>query len=135
MNAETRSEATWRAFFMAAINAGVGTVVGMIAGFIVGGLADEVLSVATGHGQAHYSYLLAEAGTYLGLFLGIVVGIGTGDSSAARMRAVESQKGRTALSSDGVRVRLMGRVKQAKSGEDQTRAGDSRRPTRPRSRA
>ena len=78
MSAESRSEATWRGFFMAVISAGVGAVFGMIAGFFLGGIADVAVSAATGHEHVHYAYLLAEGGTYVGLFVGIVVGIGTG---------------------------------------------------------
>ena len=90
MSAESRSEATWRGFFMAVISAGVGAVVGMIAGFFLGGVADVAIVAATGHEHVRYAYLLAEGGMYIGLFVGIVVGIGTGAERRTAGRKVES---------------------------------------------
>jgi hypothetical protein len=103
MIADSKSEATWRGFFMAAVDAGVGAVIGMIAGFIVGGLADAVVSTATGHEQLRFAYVLAEAGTYLGLFVGIVVGIGAGAASTPGKAAASSNE-RTTPPSTGAGV-------------------------------
>lgn len=86
MSTKYGSEAAWKAFFIAAISAGIGALVGMLSGLIVGGLADTVVSAATGDGQLRYAYLAAEAGIYIGLFLGIAVGIGTSTTHRASAR-------------------------------------------------
>ena len=86
---------------MAVITAGVGTVVGMITGFFLGSLADLVVLAATGHEHVHYGYVLAEAGTYLGLFVGIVVGIGSRSASPVPKKTIESSGQRIGRPSDG----------------------------------
>jgi len=123
MSAESRSEATWRGFFTAVISAGVGTVVGMITGFILGSLADLVVLAATGHEHVHYGYVLAEAGTYLGLFVGIVVGIGSTATSPVPKKTIASSGARIGRPSDGSGVRPAG-IEQVRLDGKRDRAYD-----------
>ena len=123
MSAESRSEATWRGFFMAVISAGVGTVVGMITGFFLGSLADLVVLAATGHEHVHYGYVLAEAGTYIGLFVGIVVGIGSRAASQVPKKAIESSGNRIGRPSDGSSVSSAG-IKPVRLDGQRDRARD-----------
>ena len=82
MSVESESEAAWKGFFVAVISGGVGTVIGMIAGFVVGSLADTLAFATTGNDDFLYGYVLAEAGTYIGVALGMMVGIEAGISIA-----------------------------------------------------
>ncbi|HYJ70690.1 MAG TPA: hypothetical protein VEX15_23800 [Nocardioidaceae bacterium] len=124
MRAESESEAAWRGFFLAAISAGVGTVVGMIAGFVVGGVADTAVSIATGHEQLRFCYILAEFGTYVGLFLGIVVGIATGVSSASTVNTVEPSVKWTGPPASRNGAHVAEGVDHVRGVEEQGRAGD-----------
>jgi hypothetical protein len=123
MSADSKTEATWRGFFLAAISAGVGTVAGMITGFVVGAIADAAIFATTGHGLVHYGYIFAEAGTYAGLFVGIVVGIGSGTSAASA--ALESSKRRREFAPDEISVRAVGSPELAKPGGKQGHAGSN----------
>ncbi len=82
MSAESRTEAAWKGFFLATIGGGVGAAIGMIGGFIIGSLADTAIFAITGNDNFLYGYVLAKAGTYLGIAVGMTVGIRTGLSTA-----------------------------------------------------
>jgi hypothetical protein len=126
MSADSKSEATWRGFFLAAISAGVGTVAGMITGFVVGAIADAAIFATTGHGLVHYGYIFAEAGTYAGLFVGIVVGIGSGTSAAsAASAAFESSKRRREFAPNEISVRAVESRELGKPGGKQGHAGSN----------
>jgi hypothetical protein len=122
MSADSKSEATWRGFFLAAIDAGIGTLAGMMTGFVVGAVADAVIFATTGHGPIHYGYVFAEAGTYAGLFVGIVVGIGSGTSTASA--AFESSRGPKGHPLDEVDVRVVGSPELGKPGGRQGHAAN-----------
>ena len=82
MSVESETEAAWKGFFVAVICGGVGTVIGMLAGFVVGSLADTLVFATTGNDSFLYGYVLAEAGSYVGVVLGMLVGIESGISIA-----------------------------------------------------
>ncbi len=82
MSVESESEAAWKGFVVAVICGGVGTVIGMIAGFVVGSLADTLVFATTGNDSFLYGYVLAEAGTYVGIAVGMMAGIEAGISTA-----------------------------------------------------
>ena len=83
MSVESKAEAAWKGFFIATIGGGVGAAIGMIGGFVIGGLADTAVFAATGDDSFLYGYVLAKAGTYIGIALGITAGVRTGISTAA----------------------------------------------------
>jgi uncharacterized membrane protein AbrB (regulator of aidB expression) len=83
MSVESRTETAWKGFFLATIGGGTGAAIGMIAGFIIGSLADTAIFAITGNDNFLYGYVLAKAGTYIGIVVGMTVGIRTGVTTAA----------------------------------------------------
>jgi hypothetical protein len=123
MSADSKSEATWKGFFLAAIDAGTGTVAGMITGFIVGAVADAAIFATTGHGLLHFGYIFAEAGTYVGLFIGIVAGVGSGASVASA--AFESSRRRKGSPPDELSVRAVGIPERGKPSGNRAEAANN----------
>ena len=82
MSVESRTEVAWRGFFIATVGGSVGAAIGMIAGFIIGSLADTAIFAATGNDNFLYGYVLAKAGTYIGIAVGLTVGVRAGISTA-----------------------------------------------------
>ena len=82
MSAESRTEAAWKGFFLATIAVALIRHERSASSFIIGSLADTAIFAITGNDNFLYGYVLAKAGTFVGIAVGMTVGIRTGLSTA-----------------------------------------------------